>query len=77
MLSGSLHAPLFAALVVFEMAGAYEMLVPLMLAAAIGLGLAAPFQTGSVYTFGFGKLGIELQPGRFHEAPTAPPGAGP
>jgi chloride channel protein, CIC family len=65
MLSGSLHAPLFAALIVFEMAGAYEMLVPLMMAAAIGYGLAAPFQAGSVYTFGFGKLGIRLWPGRF------------
>ena len=58
MLSGSLHAPLFAALIVFEMAGAYEMLVPLIMAAAIGIGLSAPFQTGSVYTFGFGKLGL-------------------
>jgi CIC family chloride channel protein len=65
MLSGSLHAPLFAALIVFEMAGVYEMLVPLMMAAAIGRGLAAPFQSGSVYTFGFGKLGIHLRPGRF------------
>jgi chloride channel protein, CIC family len=73
MLSGSLHAPLFAALIVFEMAGVYEMLVPLILASAIGLGLAAPFQTGSVYTFPFGKLGFRLQPGRFREVPTAPP----
>jgi CIC family chloride channel protein len=73
MLSGSLHAPLFAALIVFEMAGAYEMLVPLMLAAAIGFGLAAPFQTGSVYTFAFGKLGIDLRPGRFRASPPAPP----
>ncbi len=72
MLSGALHAPLFAALIVFEMAGVYEMLVPLMMAAAIGRGLAAPFQTGSVYTFGFGKLGIHLRPGRFASAD--PPG---
>ncbi len=73
MLSGSFHAPLFAALIVFEMAGAYEMLVPLMLAAAIGLGVATPFQTGSVYTFAFGKLGIDLRPGRFRATPPAPP----
>ena len=65
MLSGSLHAPLFAALIVFEMAGVYEMLVPLMMAAAIGYALAAPLQAGSVYTVGFGKLGIRLRPGRF------------
>ena len=73
MLSGSLHAPLFAALIVFEMAGVYEMLVPLIMASAIGFGLAAPFQPGSVYTFGFGRLGIDLRPGRFH-APSTPPG---
>ena len=48
MLSGSLHAPLFAALIVFEMAGVHELLVPLIPASAIGFGLSAPFQTGSV-----------------------------
>jgi hypothetical protein len=57
------------------MAGVYEMLVPLILAAAIGRGLSAPFQTGSVYTFALGKLGFELQPGRFRETPTARPDA--
>lgn len=71
MLSGSFHAPLFAALIVFEMAGVYEMLVPLMLAAAIGRGLSSPFQSGSVYTFPIAKLGLNLQPGRFREAPAA------
>jgi len=65
MLAGSLHAPLFAAMMVFEMVGAYEMLVPLMLAAAIGYALARPFQPGSVYTFPLTGLGIRLRSGRF------------
>ncbi len=65
MLAGSFHAPLFAAMMVFEMVGAYEMLVPLMLAAAIGYALARPFQPGSAYTFTFPGLGISLRPGRF------------
>jgi chloride channel protein, CIC family len=65
MLAGSFHAPLFATMMVFEMVGDYRMLAPLMLAAAIGYGLARPFQPGSVYTFGFPGLGIRLRPGRF------------
>jgi CIC family chloride channel protein len=52
-------------MMVFEMVGAYELLVPLMLAAAIGYALARPFQPGSVYTFPFTGLGIRLRSGRF------------
>jgi chloride channel protein, CIC family len=65
MLAGSFHAPLFASMMVFEMVGAYEMLVPLMLAAAIGYAVSRPFQPGSAYTFPFRGLGIRLRPGRF------------
>src|SRR4029079_12403297 len=43
MLAGSFHAPVFGALMIFEMTGSYEMLVPLVIAAAIGYGLARPF----------------------------------
>jgi hypothetical protein len=43
----------------------YRLLAPLMLAAAIGYGLARPFQPGSAYTFVFPGLGIRLHPGRF------------
>ena len=70
MLAGTFHAPLFAAMMIFEMVGDYRMLAPLMLAAAIGYALARPFQTGSVYTFGFPGLGIRLHPGRFTTAGT-------
>ena len=44
MLAGSFHAPIFGALLIFETAGSYEMLVPLVLAAAIGYAVARPFQ---------------------------------
>ena len=65
MLAGSFHAPLFATMMIFEMVGDYRLLAPLMLAAAIGYGLARPFQPGSAYTFVFPGLGIRLHPGRF------------
>jgi H+/Cl- antiporter ClcA len=50
---------------IFEMAGSYEMLVPLVLAAAIGYALARPFQAGSAYTLALHGHGIFLIPGTF------------
>jgi chloride channel protein, CIC family len=65
MLAGSFHAPVFGALMIFEMAGSYEMLVPLVLAAAIGYALARPFQPGSAYTLALHGRGIYLAAGTF------------
>ena len=65
MLAGSFHAPIFGALMIFEMASSYEMLVPLVLAAAIGYSLARPFQAGSAYTLALHGQGIRLVPGTF------------
>ena len=63
MLAGSFHAPVFGALMIFEMVGSYEMLVPLVLAAAIGYALARPFQPGSAYTTALHGRGIFLSAG--------------
>jgi len=65
MLAGSFHAPIFGALMVFEMTGSYEMLVPLVIAAAIGYALARPFQHGSAYTIALHGQGIFFEPGVF------------
>jgi CIC family chloride channel protein len=65
MLAGSFHAPIFGALMIFEMAGSYEMLVPLVLAAAIGYAVARPFQPGSAYTLALRGQGILLAQGTF------------
>jgi CIC family chloride channel protein len=75
MLAGSFHAPIFGALMIFEMAGSYEMLVPLVLAAAIGYALARPFQPGSAYTLALHGRGIYLTAGTFQrdaEKPSPP-----
>ena len=69
MLAGSFHAPIFGALMIFEMAGSYEMLVPLVLAAAIGYAVARPFQPGSAYTIALHGQGIFLKPGVFRRMP--------
>ncbi len=68
MLAGSFHAPIFGALMIFEMTGSYEMLVPLVIAAAIGYALARPFQRGSAYTIALHGQGIFLEPGVFRRA---------
>ena len=65
MLAGTFHAPLFGAMMIFEMTSDYGMLFPLMLAAAIGYAVARRFQPGSAYTFTFPGLGIHLEPGTF------------
>ena len=65
MLAGSFHAPVFGALMIFEMTGSYEMLVPLVIAAAIGYALARPFQGGSAYTIALHGQKIFLEPGVF------------
>jgi CIC family chloride channel protein len=69
MLAGSFHAPIFGALLIFEMAGSYEMLVPLVLAAAIGYAVARPFQPGSAYTIALHGLRIFLAAGTFRRTP--------
>ncbi len=51
MLAGTFHAPLFGAMMIYEMVNDYRILLPLFLAAAIGYVLARPFQPGSAYTF--------------------------
>ena len=65
MLAGSFHAPIFGALLIFEEAGSYEMLVPIVLAAAIGYSIARPFQAGSAYTIALHGQRIFLTPGTF------------
>ncbi len=65
MLAGTFHAPLFGAMMIFEMTSDYGMLFPLILGAAIGYVVARRFQPGSAYTFAFPGLGIHLAPGTF------------
>ncbi|MEZ4768254.1 MAG: chloride channel protein [Caldilineales bacterium] len=65
MLAGTLHAPLFGAMMIFEMANDYRFLVPLLLASAVGYGLARPFQPGSAYTFMLPRAGLRLTRGTF------------
>jgi CIC family chloride channel protein len=65
MLAGTFHAPIFGAMMIFEMNKDYGMLFPLLLAAGIGYAVARYFQPGSAYTFAFPAMDIHLEPGIF------------
>jgi chloride channel protein, CIC family len=73
MLAGTFHAPLFGAMMIYEMSGNYELLLPLLFAAAIGYGVAKPFQPGSAYTFVFKPMGVKFIPGTFQESSESNP----
>jgi CIC family chloride channel protein len=68
MLAGTFHAPIFGAMMIFEMNKDYGMLFPLLLAAGIGYAIARYFQPGSAYTFSFPGMDIHLEPGTFTTA---------
>ena len=54
-------------MMIYEMSGNYELLLPLLFAAAIGYGVARRFQPGSAYTFAFQPMGVTFIPGTFQE----------
>ena len=63
MLAGALHAPLFAAAMIYEMTGKYVFLISLFSVSAISDLLARRFQPGSAYTFAFPGMGLTVRQG--------------
>lgn len=64
VLAGTVHAPLTAILLLFEMTGDYRIILPLMFAVAIGLLVSQRLQRESVYALGLKRKGIRLERGR-------------
>jgi chloride channel protein, CIC family len=64
MLAGSVHAPLTAILLLFEMTNDYRIILPLMFAVVISLLISQRLQRDSVYTLGLARKGIRLERGR-------------
>jgi hypothetical protein len=52
----------------YRLSSSYELLLPLLLAAAIGYGVAKPFEPSSAYPFAFKPMGVRLTPGTFEES---------
>ncbi len=64
VLAGSVHAPLTATILLFEMTNDYRIILPVMLAAAVSLLLSQRIQRDSIYLTGLSRLGIHLDRGR-------------
>jgi CIC family chloride channel protein len=64
VLAGSVHAPLTATILLFEMTNDYRIILPVMLAVAVSLILSQRIQRDSIYITGLVRLGIRLDRGR-------------
>jgi CIC family chloride channel protein len=64
VLAGSVHAPLTAILLLFEMTNNYRIILPLMFAVTISMLISQRLQSDSVYTLGLARKGIRLERGR-------------
>ncbi len=64
VLAGTVHAPLTAIILLFEMTNDYHIILPLMFAVAISLVISQRMQHDSVYVHGLARKGIRIQRGR-------------
>lgn len=64
VLAGTVHAPLTAVLILFEMTNDYRIILPLMFAVVVSLWISQRLQRHSIYTLGLERKGIRLQRGR-------------
>ena len=64
VLAGTVHAPLTAIILLFEMTNDYHIILPLMFAVVISLVMSQRLQRDSVYVHGLARKGIRIQRGR-------------
>lgn len=64
VLAGTVHAPLTAILLLFEMTNNYRIILPLMFAVVVSLLISQRLQADSVYALGLARKGIRLERGR-------------
>ena len=62
--AGSAHAPATSILILFEMTGDYNIILPLMFATVISLLISRAVEPESIYTLKLSRRGIRLQAGR-------------
>ena len=62
--SGAAHAPVTAILILFEMTGDYQIILPLMLATVVSTLVARALSSESIYTLKLSRRGITLQQGK-------------
>jgi CIC family chloride channel protein len=64
VLAGTVHSPITAIILLFEMTNDYRIILPLMFAVVVSLVISQKMQRDSIYTLGLARKGIRLQRGR-------------
>jgi CIC family chloride channel protein len=64
VVAASIHAPLTAGLMLFELTGDYEVIVPIMLAGVVGLTVAQRLHPASIYTLKLLRRGVDFYKGQ-------------
>jgi CIC family chloride channel protein len=64
LVAGTIHAPVTAILLIFELSGKYHIILPLLLACIISTVCASVLRRGSIYTLKLLRRGIEISRGR-------------
>ncbi len=64
MVAGTIHAPITAMLIIFEMTGDYRIILPVMLASVVSTLLANKLNRDSIYTLKLSRRGITLKAGK-------------
>jgi len=64
VLAGTVHAPMTAILLLFEMTHDYRIILPLMFAVAASMLISTALQKESVYTLSLHRKGIQIKRGR-------------
>jgi CIC family chloride channel protein len=64
LVAGTIHAPVTAILLIFELSGKYHIILPLLLACISSTVCASVLKRGSIYTLKLLRRGIEISRGR-------------
>jgi len=64
LLAGASHGPMHAILLLFELTGNYQIILPLMLSCFLSYIVASQIREGSIFTLPLLRKGIDLQAGR-------------
>ncbi len=64
LVAGTTHGPLTAMMIIFEMTGNYEIILPLMIACVTSTVVARAFQKDSIYTLKLVRRGVNIFEGR-------------
>ena len=64
VVAATTHGPLAAILILFEMTGSYEIILPLMFSCIIGTIAAGQLKKDSIYTLKLARRGVDIKEGR-------------